>query len=332
MNSQFSKLVNRRTLILPILLALAVYAFLGVKSELGGKTSAWSGLHWQYVALAFGLSLINYFFRFCNWQFYLKSIGIYTVPRLESLLIFIGGFALGITPGKVGEVVRSVLLKERHGIPLSKTGSLILVDRLTDVLALILIGSIGMVQLRYGFKILIVFTIITVGALIVLSSRTLSQKFLNVLKRISWLAKYEVHFERLYHSAYTLLQPSKLWVIMLLSLVSWSCEALGFYLIFQAFGITISLNFAFFIYSFSTLIGAAALLPGGLGLTEGSMTGLLVLLQVKEGVAAAATVLIRLATLWFGLVLGIISLAILEAHPHLVQQGSKEVMIDVPSE
>lgn len=313
MQPTVAKLINRRAIGGTILLALVVYVVLGLSTEIGHTRSVWASLRWGFIGAVFGLSLVNYFIRFCNWQFYLSSIGIRNVRRLDSLLIFIGGFGMGITPGKVGEVVRSLLLKERYDIPISKTGSLVLVDRLTDVLALLLIGGIGMVQLRYGFKVFAVLALFALGLLVVLSSKRLSHALLRLLKRLPVLARHEEKLESLYDSVYTLLQPKRLWLIMLLSILSWSCEAVGFYLVFQALGIGIGMYFAFFIYSFSTLIGAVALLPGGLGLTEGSMTGLLVLLHVDKGAAAAATVLIRLATLWFGLCLGLLCLGTLES-------------------
>ena len=54
-------------------------------------------------------------------------------------------------------------------------------------------------------------------------------------------------------------------------------------------------------------------LPGGLGVAEGSMTGLIrVLGDVPRAAAVAATVLIRLATLWFAVALGLVGLAVEE--------------------
>jgi uncharacterized protein (TIRG00374 family) len=62
-----------------------------------------------------------------------------------------------------------------------------------------------------------------------------------------------------------------------------------------------------FVLSFSTVIGAVSTLPGGLGAAEASIAGMLtLLLSVSASTAAAATLLIRFATLWFGVTLGLI--------------------------
>jgi len=68
-----------------------------------------------------------------------------------------------------------------------------------------------------------------------------------------------------------------------------------------------TLSIAVFVLAFSTVIGAVSALPGGLGAAEASIAGMLtLLLTLGADTAAAATLLIRFATLWFGVVLGLI--------------------------
>src|SRR4029450_7817178 len=65
------------------------------------------------------------------------------------------------------------------------------------------------------------------------------------------------------------------------------------------------------VFSLGSLVGALSFLPGGLGVAETSMTGLIQ--GVGDGArpaAVAATVLIRLATLWFAVVLGLAGLGV----------------------
>jgi uncharacterized protein (TIRG00374 family) len=77
-------------------------------------------------------------------------------------------------------------------------------------------------------------------------------------------------------------------------------------------GSDMSLQVALFIYAFSMLVGALSFLPGGLGGTEATMVALLMLNNVAQPQAVAATVLIRLVTLWFAVALGVIALSIAE--------------------
>jgi glycosyltransferase 2 family protein len=305
------KLFDRQTILRVSFIALAAYVAFGIWGEIGENTSIWSQVQWPFVIATFSLTLVGYVFRFSNWQYYLSSLEI-SVPRKDSLLIFIGGFALGVTPGKVGEIVRSALLKERYGVPVSKTASLLIVDRLTDVLALLIIGSIGAAQMRYGLPVIAALTSIALGGTLILSSKQIRSWMMRCVSASPKLSRYQESINNLYETTQELLRARRVLTIILLSAIAWSCEAIGFFMVFQALSIDVSIDSAFFIYSFSTLLGAVALLPGGLGLTEGTFTGLLILLNVSKQAATAATVIIRLATLWFGLVLGLFCLAILE--------------------
>ncbi|CUS88292.1 flippase-like domain-containing protein [Candidatus Kryptobacter tengchongensis] len=80
----------------------------------------------------------------------------------------------------------------------------------------------------------------------------------------------------------------------------------------RSYSIDLSLNLATFIYSFSTLAGAISMLPGGLGFTEGSMSGLLIFNKIPKNTAVAITIIIRFATLWFAVALGLIALYIFQ--------------------
>jgi uncharacterized protein (TIRG00374 family) len=51
------------------------------------------------------------------------------------------------------------------------------------------------------------------------------------------------------------------------------------------------------------------MLPGGLGITEGSLTYLLVQKDVPMDISVATTFIIRVVTLWFAVLVGIISLS-----------------------
>src|SRR5690606_21676695 len=84
--------------------------------------------------------------RIIKWEYYLARLEIRGVPKLDSALVFLSGFVLTVTPGKVGEVFKSAVLAETHGVPAARTAPIVIADRLTDVIgvvALIAIGSMG---------------------------------------------------------------------------------------------------------------------------------------------------------------------------------------------
>ena len=94
---------------------------------------------------------------------------------------------------------------------------------------------------------------------------------------------------------------------------AWLCECVGFALIVNAFpGAHVALGLAMVIYAGTTIAGALSFLPGGLGVTEGAMVVWLVrgATRLDHSAAVDATLLTRLATLWFAVGLGLICLAV----------------------
>jgi uncharacterized protein (TIRG00374 family) len=94
--------------------------------------------------------------------------------------------------------------------------------------------------------------------------------------------------------------------------VSWFFECLAAYLCIRGLGLDVSLADTAVVFTVATLAGAVSLLPGGLGVADAGMAGLLRALEVGRADAAAATVLIRLATLWFAVALGVVALGVEE--------------------
>jgi uncharacterized protein (TIRG00374 family) len=64
-----------------------------------------------------------------------------------------------------------------------------------------------------------------------------------------------------------------------------------------------------FIFAVASIVGVASMLPGGIGPAEAGLAGQFIALAgLASGPAAALTIVIRLATLWFAIVLGIVGL------------------------
>jgi uncharacterized membrane protein YbhN (UPF0104 family) len=112
-------------------------------------------------------------------------------------------------------------------------------------------------------------------------------------------------------AARTLLGTPLLLGMTAVSAVSWFCECLAAYVCVRGLRLDLSLADTIAVFSLGSLAGALSFLPGGLGVAETSMTGLIrVLGTVPKAAAAAGTVLIRLATLWFAVALGLVGLAV----------------------
>jgi len=300
-----------------VLLAVAFGVLCYVALTLYANASRlWSRLEtfalWR-IAPALGLALLNYLIRFVKWHYYLGRLD-ERVPARESLLVFLAGFVLTVTPGKLGEVVKSYLLRELRGIPMARTAPIVVAERVTDLLALVLLTLIGVFTYRAG-----VFGMLIGGGLVGLflvfvAWRRLALAVLGLMARLPGIRRVGHKLTEAYDSMALLLRPAPLTVATLLSTAAWFCECAGFYVIVGGFpGAHASLHTATFIYASMTIAGALSFLPGGLGVTEAGMTGLLTRLGrgIDDAVAVGATFITRVCTLWFAVVVGFVALVIL---------------------
>jgi glycosyltransferase 2 family protein len=295
-----------------VVIAIAAYVMVGDVRQLGDRLGAFEW--WAFVA-AIGLSLANYVVRFGRWQIYLRERGV-AVPAGSSALVFGAGLSLAITPAKLGELVKSYLLRELHGIPATQTAPIVIAERVTDLVALLVLAVIGVAM--YGVQVTLVAVAggVIGSGLVLLAWPAPARWLMDVLTRPRFTRRFREPLHEMYGGLQSLCRPRLLAVATLIAIPAWGCECVGFALIVNAFpGAHVDLALAMMIYAATTIAGALSFLPGGLGVTEGAMTILLVqtATQLDQATALDATLLTRLATLWFAVLLGLVLLSIARA-------------------
>ncbi|MGB5287710.1 MAG: lysylphosphatidylglycerol synthase transmembrane domain-containing protein [Ignavibacteriaceae bacterium] len=299
----------RQRVLISIVLAGAIYLAFTIYADFDQVVNAFGRFNWLLLPILLLLSFLNYFARFLKWEFYLSIIRV-DIKKVDSFSVFMSGLIMSVTPAKLGEVLKSVLVKEITGVPISKTAPIILAERITDFLSLLIIAITGAYFFDYGGKLSIIIAIFFIVLIFIISNKKIALPIINFAERIPLIKKYIHNIQSAYESSYQLLKPVPLIQMTVLSLVAWGFECLGYYIILLNFNVNFGFLWAFFSYSFSTIIGAISMLPGGLGLTEGSLTFLLVQKQVAMDIAVATTFIIRVVTLWFAVLVGIISLTL----------------------
>ncbi len=295
-----------------VLVGLVLYADIRAVSRLL-KT-----FQWGLVPVILGLTTLNYILRGFRFHYYLGQIGIKSISFWTSLRIFVGGFALTLTPGKVGELVRVLWLKNLAQVNPAKSAPLMVADRISDGLAMAVLALLGALAYPQYWPAVAVTLAVLAGGVVIIQFRPLAHWFLNWGEKLPVISRVAHHLHVLYESAYELLRLKNLLVGVGIGLVSWTAEGTAFYLVLTGLGLTgpaeapWSLAFlAVFILALGSILGGASTLPGGLGAAEISMTGMLqVLAHLPEDTAATATLLIRFCTLWFGVALGFLTVII----------------------
>ena len=307
-------------IVFSLALAVIVLIVIALYSDLPQMVKALVNFRWEFLPLILGLTLFNYFWRFIKWQYYLGRLEIH-IHWFKSLLIFLSGLTMAITPGKIGELLKSYLLKTVIGAPVSRTSPIIIAERLTDGIAMIGLALAGLILYRSGWELLLGLFIFGLVAILIIQNRQLSLALLGFGERMPIVSRIAHLIRAFYESSYTLFQWRPLLLAILIGLISWSGECGALFFVYAGLGITVSLDLfikSMFILAVSSLVGSVSGLPGGLGTADGSMLGLThLLITPSKAIAGAATLLIRLCTLWFGLGLGVIALIVFRSTQHI---------------
>ncbi|WP_353218565.1 lysylphosphatidylglycerol synthase transmembrane domain-containing protein [Salinisphaera sp. S4-8] len=302
---------RKRTIIFSLGLALLLYVTLvaGIDAQRTFAAMRQLALHWWLAILA--LSLFNYALRFGRWHGYLYWLGD-RVGLLRDGVIYIAGFALTTTPGKAGEGMRSLYLA-RHGVPYAHSLAAFFAERFIDLLAIALLATLVLIAFSNYIWWVIVPLAVLAGLLVAIRQRRLlvymQQRSANPQSKLQNVIHGAVSA---WDQAFALLGRKPLYAGLAVGLVAWAAEGVSLYVIAHGLDIELAFFTAIGIYAVSMLVGALSFIPGGLGSTEAVMVLLLKLSGVDATTALAITLIARVATLWFAVVLGLLSLAAIE--------------------
>lgn len=270
------------------------------------------GFVWSLYVPVLGLTLVNYGLRYLKWHYLLHQLGVH-VPHRANLWVFAAGLAMVISPAKAGEVVKPYLVRELTGASMARTIPALVAERGTDGIAVVALAAVGVSTFYAEATHLIWGTIGAIAAaLVVLSSRTLATGVIRTIGAIGPLRGVAARLDEAYTALRTCLAPVPLLVTVAMSLVAWWAECVGYWLVFKGMGVSAGLDVSTFLYAFATVFGAPS--PGGMGMADAALAeGAVALVDgLSAPQAVAASLLIRVATLWFGVVLGAVALVRLE--------------------
>jgi uncharacterized membrane protein YbhN (UPF0104 family) len=292
-----------RKILLSVAFGAVIYLALTIYGQSADVGRALSGFRWTYLPLMLGLASLNYATRFIKWHYYLHLLGIH-VPLGRSFTVFLSGLVMTVTPGKMGEVLKSFLLRETDGVEVSKTAPVVLAERMSDLVALVALTLMGLASVGLGLGAPLIGLGLVAGGMVVASQRRLSLGAIALLERPACLNRFAGRLRKAYESASRLLGLKAMLLATVISVPAWFWECAAFYFALRGTNAALPLLKAMSIYGFSSVAGALSMLPGGLGVMEGSLAGLLAGSGVDRAEAVGATLIIRACTLWFAVAVG----------------------------
>ena len=298
-----------RALIFAALASVGLYAVLAVLADAPETLAAIRlfppGMFFTMMVLAaFGYTL-----RALRWGWLMRRSGTPASTR-DALYLHFTGQAMSVTPGRVGEVVKPWLSREVTGMPMPTGVALLFTERVADLIGVCVLSLVGLTVLGAGGVWLAVGLALVVAATALVAWPRFHGFVLGLVARVRLTSRFAGPLE----SAFSVMERSLSWRTLVaatpISVIAWGVEGVGFVLCVRSLGfIDVGPAALVSIYAASTIIGAFTFLPGGIGLTEASLAGILVATGMAAPAAAAVTIVVRAATLWWGVAIGWIAFA-----------------------
>ena len=286
---------------LVILFAVVVYLIMGIYADFGSLLTAIEKFNWIFIPLMLILVLIAYLVRFLKWSLFLKSAGVHLKLK-DNLFVFFSGMGMIITPAKVGEIWKGWLIRDINGEKLSKTVPVVITDRVTDVIGLVILSLLGILYYKDGIYILAALLLIFAVFFIAIRSEKISGIFISILEKRA--GKYSKDIKTMHATFLQLMHPKNIVGLSFLSAFAWFFECLALYFVIIGFGQSLNLILSTFVFSFASLVGAISMIPGGLGIAEATISGMLQYFGLTSVDSIGVAIIIRFGTLWFGAILG----------------------------
>ncbi|MBN2798456.1 MAG: flippase-like domain-containing protein [Deltaproteobacteria bacterium] len=295
-----------------VALAVLGYVAIAVWTGLDQTATALATFRWWIFAPVLALTLVNYGLRYLKWHYLLGRLGV-RLPHRRDLWVFGTGLAMVISPGRAGELVKPYLVRSLTGAPIARTLPALVSERVTDGLAVVLLAGLGVGTWHpEGAWILLALLGMVGLGLVALFLDPVVAAALALLRGLPLLGRAAPKVEEVVSALRTCLSPAPLLLTLSLSLVAWGAECVGYWLVFQGLQAPATLEAATFLYASATVFGGPS--PGGMGIADGALVegAIRLVAGMEPGSAVAAALLIRVATLWFGVALGAVALVRVE--------------------
>jgi uncharacterized protein (TIRG00374 family) len=297
----------KKNIFIGIGLAVIVYFVFISINDFSLISSSFSNFPISNFIVAQLLAILALYLKYVRWAYYIKILELKLSVK-DSFLVFASGLLMSISPGKVGELLKSFLIKDKYDIPISVSSSAVISERIIEFISLIVLGIFGLALFNFGSEYLVVFMVISFGIMFIV----FNTKFQNyAYKTIIKLSKSNKIIDdvKLFRSSFNkLFYKTHVYRMFLLSILTWIIECFAFYIIITGLYDNMAIIWSVFSYTFAIFIGAISMLPGGLGTTEGALLYMLIQNEIIQSDAIIIILFIRIITLWLPVIIGFISL------------------------
>lgn len=289
------------------------YFILILYTDISKLQATFSEIETNYLLVGIGFWFIALIPRLIRWHYFLKEIH-NKIPFSANVLYYLVGLSLTITPGRMGELIRSPLIKRDFGISISKTASVVFVERFFDLIGLLSLMSISFIFVAFDNTLVIAPLALLAIMIIIFKNKKLLTKLTTKISKLPFLKNVGLNIQESYDTVTKLMKLKFILFGSLTALISYWFDVLGVYYIIQSLHGQISLPEVSIALPASLFIATLSLIPGGIGVFEGGMIGLLIFYGLSYQIALSTTILTRIFRTGVFSVVGLISLKLIQTN------------------
>lgn len=292
-----------------IIILISIYLVFIVFSDIEKIISAIRTINKWYLFSSIVLWVAVGFVTSVRWHFFL---GIFTqkIPFIRSILYYLAGYVFVFSPGGAGEIVRSPFIKKDYGIPISQTAPIVLVERFYDLLGITILISIGLIFSSLAKSVVILPASLALVLFLIMINKNFCMKILRISSKIKFVNKMIPSGEESYDVIFRLIKTKFFLLGTFTSVTNSVLTVIAVYLLIVGMGENITFSNLTVIYQASNFIAAASLMPGGIGVFEGGLIGLLTLYKIKYEIALSVAILVRLLNTGLFSAIGLVCLKV----------------------
>jgi uncharacterized protein (TIRG00374 family) len=197
-----------------------VLIVLALAGDLRTVSAYLSHFNWSFFPIALGFTLFNYSLRFLKWHFYTYQIGAKGLHWQQSLRLFVAGFPLAFTPGKIGEALKAIWLKRVAGVPSARGVAVVVAERISDGLAVLALSVLGVVANPQYWLAFLIILLVLLGLVLISQIRSLALTVLDLGTHMPIIKKFIPALREFYEGSYSLFKPGSTFLAVGLGTIS----------------------------------------------------------------------------------------------------------------
>jgi uncharacterized protein (TIRG00374 family) len=304
--------------------SLVVFVFIALYGGFSSVLKTIEGANLGLYSLAFVCVFLGYVIRYGKWSYYMRILKI-KVKQTKSFLIYLSAYGMDITPGRVGRIVAAYTLKKVTKIKFMSIVPIVTMDLFTDFFGFALLALLAAIYIgRYLIYVAVFDLVLIIPFVIIINPWVFN--VIKTRKKPGFLVrKLKEHGESYYMSQNKLNKPSIYLGSLVFTIPADILNSMGLYFSLLAVGVKSSEIVSLFIFSTSQIFGMVSTLPGSIGVADATLFALLkTMLGLNSTLSSAVTIMARIATLWFGVIMGMIILIYTTKYWKNSRQSSKK--------